>query len=202
MRTYHASISMYNKNMKGIFIALLIVLVAGLGLYYWNGADPKVETARYVDESLPLSFEYPTGEEGYVVLEQDSNGSEPDLVKRIVILQKADYQSVLGGEREGGEGPAGITIQIYRNPANRTLNEWIESNPGASNFPLIQGEITNTSVDNNLALSYEADGLYASRNVVFAEGENIYHISGGYLDRESSLYRDFEKIINSIKIGE
>ena len=190
--------------MKKIFVALLIVLLGGLGLYYWNNdKEPAQEpVARFTDDLSGLTFEYPEGENGYVVLEQEGNSSEPELVKRLVIMQQADYQSVLGGEREGGEGPASIVVQIYQNSSNLTPREWIERYPGASNFPLITGKINEDDIAGQNAITYEADGLYASRNAVFASGSMIYHVNGQFMDRESDLYQTYNQILESLEVQE
>lgn len=180
------------------FIVALIVLAAALGFYYWNQNKVTPSVSSFTDETLGISFDY--DKENYVLLEQAPNESNPNLIKTIVLMEKADYQSLLNGEREGGEGPAVISLQVLNNPNNLGAREWVEQNPGLSNSPLIMGELTETNVSGKSGVAYNADGLYASRNVVFANGGKIYFASGQFLDRNSDLYREFGEFIKSLKL--
>lgn len=187
--------------MKKIFIWLLILLAIGVGLYYWNTEEvPVPQVAVYNDSSLPLSFEYRDGQSGYVLLEQETNESQPTLVKTVILMQEDDYQSILNGERDGGEGPPVISLQTYNNPLGLTPEEWVEQNPSLSNFPLIMGDMMSTTVAGNPAVSYDADGLYPNRSVVFSNRTFIYYVNGSYLDRDSDIYRDFQPFVDSIKL--
>jgi hypothetical protein len=189
--------------MRSIFIGLFILLFAGLGFYYWSNGNMGKEVGRFTDASIPLYFEYPDGEEGYVLIDQPSNESEPNLIKRLVLMNKAEYQSLLddiNNGRDGREGPPAITVQVFSNPSNLSVMEWVEQNPGASHFPLLMGEFGEVNIAGTTGVTYEADGLYASRNTVFAARNQIYMISGGFLNRESAIYRDYETVRNSITL--
>lgn len=186
--------------MKKIIILIVLLTLVALGGYYITrlseapAASP--ETQAYTDEALGLSFE---AEEGYVVMEQNANGGNPNLIKTIILMQQEDYQSVMNGEREGGEGPPVITLQAFLNLSKLSERAWVEANPSWSHFPLIMGEITPTTVAEKPGIAYMADGLYASRNAIFANGDKIFLVSGGYLEQESELYRDFDSFLKSIK---
>jgi hypothetical protein len=184
--------------MKKIFIILFVIIVGGGIVYTLATRDtptPAEETAQDVFQQI--TFEVP---DNFIALEQPHNNQVPNLNKIVVLMEKEDYQSVLNGEREGGEGPAAITIYEYENPEGFSDRAWTEKYAQLSNFQLITGPVTEKEIDGSGAISYNADGLYANRNVVLATGNLIYFISGGYLDQDSNLYRAFDKVVNSIEI--
>lgn len=168
-------------------ILILIAILLGLFLIFGDRFTNSGQT--FNSTVMPLSLEYP---EGYHLEEGPSS---------ITLMLEEDYQSILRGEREGGEGPPAITIQSFPNPSNLSPQAWIEENPGLSNSPLIMGSVTETAVLGRPGISYQADGLYASQNVVFSDESRVYLVSGQYLDKTSSLYRDFRSIVDSIKFN-
>lgn len=169
-------------------LLIFIVILAAVFAVFWNKLSAPSQNREYTANTMPLSFQIPAG---YIV--QERNGA-------IIIMLEEDYQSVINGEREGGEGPPVITIQSFSNLSGLSPQAWAEQNVQLSNYNLKMGEVSATTVAGNQAIAYEADGLYASRNVVFTDDTRIYHASGQFLDRDSALYRDFEPLVDSIKI--
>lgn len=191
--------------MKKILIIVVLIII-GVGVFLAVNKDvvqtsiPENTTGLNVSEDMErITFEYP---EEYVLLEQSSSDQVPTLNKTLVIMQKADYDSIQRGEREGGEGPASITIQEFQNTESLTASTWAEENAQLSNFALIGGAVTETEIDGTPAIQYNADGLYANRNVVFVVDDLIYYLSGAYMDQDSLLYRDFDALVASVRIKE
>jgi hypothetical protein len=170
--------------MKKILIP--IVILAALFVVF-NGRFNK-GSQEFHSKIMPVSFEYP---DGYHVEEKDDT---------IVIMLEEDYQSILRGERAGGEGPPAITIRVIDNPNNPGPRTWAEQYPPQSNYNLKTSEVTETTVSGYPGISYAADGLYASRNVIFGTDSRLYYINGQFLDRETPLYRDFVSIVDSIEL--
>lgn len=186
--------------MKKIFIILFVIIV-GAGIWYsMTNRDgiPGEEVA--VKGALErITFEMP---ENFVALEQPHNGQTANLNKIVVLMQSEDYQSVINGEREGGEGPASVTIYEYANPEGLTAKAWAEKYSALSNYQLLGGPVTERQVGGSTAVAYSADGLYANRNVVFAAGDLVYFVSGSYMEQDSALYRAFDQVVGSIDIKE
>jgi hypothetical protein len=169
--------------MKKIIIA--IVILAGLFAIF---SGVLKENGQVFDSAvMPLSFKYP---EGYHMEERATT---------ITIMREEDYQSILRGEREGGEGPPVISISLYDNPSNPSPRSWTEQYPQLSNYSLRTSEISETTLAGFPAVTYTADGLYPSRNIVGSDDIRIYHVSGQYLEQDSPIYRDFEPLVNSIE---
>jgi len=178
--------------MKKIFI-LLIIIALGAGLYY--GLKTNETTKSQAQVFGDISFEYP---ENYVSLRQNLY-SAPSLEETILVMQKTDYESVLNGERSEGEGPASIVFQRFTNPQGLSPRAWVEKNIEYSSYNLVIGEPIDGLVGGQKAFIYQGDGLYATRNAAFSLGDKIYLISGQFIDRDSDLYRDYDKVLNSIQ---
>lgn len=185
--------------MKKIIIAILVIAL-GIGLYYvFASRDNSSEERRHTDQSLSISFEYL---EGYAALEVGSGTSTPEIIKTIVLMEESEYQSIINGEREGGEGPPSIIIVGHENPQNLSPEAWAQAFPQISTYELKRGEVERIEVDGKEAIQYEADGLYANRSVVFVNNGKAYIVNGSYLEKDSKIYKDFEKLVGSIKFVE
>lgn len=174
--------------MKKIILVILLMGVAGLGYRLLNGRVDQ-SLLRYSMKETSLSFEYDT--DTYVLTER---------LSRVTLMLKEDYESLERGEREGGEGPPAIVFESFEYPYSPQPLVWAETYPQLSNYNLRTGEIRERNVAGFTGIEYQADGLYPNRNVVFGSGNRIYYINGSYLDPDSSLYRDFETIINSVEL--
>lgn len=169
------------NSMKKLLIA--VAVVALLALYYSESGAEK-----FSSKIMPISFSYP---QDYIVTEK---------VDTITIMLKEDYQSLQSGEREGGEGPATISIRVVDNPNNPGPRTWAEQYPQQSNYNLRTSGVAEVTVSGLSGISYSADGLYPNRNIVFATDSRLFYINGSYMDEESPLYRDFGAIVESIAV--
>jgi len=68
-----------------------------------------------------------------------------------------------------------------------------------SNINLKTSEPAEKVVGGANAITYMADGLYASENAVIAHGGNIYVVTGQFIDANSDIRLDFEPLLNSIR---
>lgn len=187
--------------MKKIFIVLVLVALAVL--YYNLSSDKSVLESReeYISPEFGFSFEYRKEPDGYLVQEPTFN---PDfnegLLKVVTLINEEEYNSIIRGEREGGEGPPVIDVFVFENLENLSLAEWIEVYPHYSNITLVLNALLNTTISGVPALFYEADGLYTSRNVVLSHNDNIILLNGQFMDRRDSIYRDFDTLLDTFEL--
>jgi hypothetical protein len=166
--------------------ALIAILLALFVVFLNTNEDGA---SRHTMREVPLSFEY--DDSAYVLTENPP---------RVTLTLKEDFESVQKGERAGGEGPPMIVIERFDNPNNPGPLEWAEQYPQLSNYNLKMGGVSNTTVASFPGIRYQADGLYPSRNVIFSDGRRIFYLHGQYLDQNSRLYRDFDKIVDSMRL--
>lgn len=202
-----------NKTILTI-VTLLIIVLAG-GLYAINVLDPErvneptpnaVETPAsnddnaetstvYRDAEVGLSFEYPTGVQGYNLVATTPSGE--DHVKSITLIHAQDQVSESNPEVPR-EGPPAITIAVYRNDDNMWAQTWVDAHPELSNINTAFAEPQDEVIGGAHALRYITDGLYAADTAVIAHGSFIYVVSGAYIDENSPTRTDFEPILDSI----
>jgi|SRR3989344_575442 len=188
--------------MKKIIIAILVVILLAGGYFVLkpNKKEVSNNTTVYSNQELGFEFSYKTGPEGYVLEEITPSANSEGRMKTIVLMQTRDRENLdKNGAPVGGEGPATITINIFKNLKNRQPGVWVIENIAYSNINLKRAEPVETVVGEANAVRYSADGLYVSDNVVVAHGGYIYVLSGMYIDENSSLRKDFSPVVDSVK---
>lgn len=185
------------KNIYTGVVLLVVLALALLALQYKGSMGTKSgEVAVYSNPEIGLEFSYRTGPEGYVIQESIPMAVDPDLV-RFVHVVPASVANL--PPPEGGEGPAQISISVYRNSKNEWSGQWAESHTQYSNIGLKQGEVAEAVVGGANAVRYMRDGLYPAEVVVVAHGGLVYVFDGAYLEPESALKKDFAPLVESVK---
>ncbi len=181
-----------SNKLAGLIILIVIALSAGY--WFWGSGDLTAPSVyqTFSDANLGLEFKYPAG---YVLQVGAGADGNSEFVQSLVLLTAEDAAAP---RPIGGEGPATITIQIFKNTLKQWPAVWAETHPQFSNINLKQGEVKEVVVGGAKAVRYLADGLYASDNVVVAHGEKIYVFSGMFISEDSDLRRDFEPLLNSV----
>ncbi|HEY0964218.1 MAG TPA: hypothetical protein VGE31_00270 [Candidatus Paceibacterota bacterium] len=159
-----------------------------------SDAGLTVEVVEYPE--LGFKFAYLKGDDGYTLIEPEAS-VEGGPVKTLMLVH-ADDMPAVENPPEGGEGPATITIQVFENTKKQFPRQWAEENNAYSNIGLVMGEIEEAVVGGANAITYKADGLYASNVAVFASGEKMYVVQGAYRDEANPTFRDFTPLLNTI----
>lgn len=186
---------------RTILITAILVILA-IGMYALLRTDtattdvvPVARSATYSNSELGIAFDHPIGLDGYVVQEIQSNDTGIGLLRTIVLIREGDVERI----PEGGEGPPTITIQVFENRERQQPRMWADAHEQYSTINLAMGEIKEIVVGGANAIRYMADGLYVSDNIVVAHGNKTYVISGMFLDEDSSIRRDFEPFVTSVR---
>lgn len=186
------------KNIYAGIIAVLVVVAAVVSLMYGPKAQAPgtEEFATYSNPQIGLEFRYRAGPKGYVVNEAIPMAVDPILFRFIHVVPAEVANQT---PPEGGEGPAQISISVYKNEKNEWSGQWAESHPQYSNIQLKTGDVKEVVVGGANAIEYARDGLYPATVVVVAHGGFVYVFDGAYLDADSDLYKDFLPLVNTVK---
>ncbi len=161
---------------------------------------PSLEPEMIVVQRPALQFEFGYRKEpnGYVLEERlPKLGDDVNFLGLFGLIREVDFKE-LQKSTEGRDGPPAITLQAYKNPLNQFARQWADQNSRFSNINLIRGEVEEAIVGGANAIRYTVDGLYAMDTVVITHGGNVYVVSGGYIDIDSEIHTDFQKILDSI----
>jgi hypothetical protein len=179
-----------------IFLAVVAGSIFGL-MKISQKTAPIGETTTYSESSVGLEFDYEVGQNGYVLME--AGEEDPNIIKNITLMRVADSESMSSDPDFVGEGPAAISINVFENTAKQFPLSWAMENNAYSNYNLKTEENLEMVVGGANAISYLADGLYPSQNVVVAHGSYMYVFTGQYMEVGNKMHKDFSNLINSIK---
>lgn len=176
-------------------IAVLVLALAGGGFYAWRvQRDAKLAAIveQYDNATFGLSFTY-SGT--YELQERNESRTGERLHHSITLVRKSDLPLP-----KNGEGPTTITIDIHQNNVDHQSTElWIR-NDSRSNFKLGDGELLQTTIGGQQALSYRWSGLYEGMTVAVARDTWIYAFSVTYMDINDPIVADFAALRNTVSL--
>jgi hypothetical protein len=175
-------------------IAVALALVAGIFLFFYSSIlfqteEPIPQVLQdvnfYANGTYGVSFPYP---DAYLVVEGE-RGTQARPHYAIVLTHEDDISIPVGGE-----GPPTITIDIYPNQTNTTLEEWVTTTP-ESNFALGNQKLLPTTVGEHDARTYRWSGLYEGVTTALLVENVIVAISVTYLTPDDTIITDYQNIL-------
>lgn len=150
--------------------------------------EPAAGMLQYASED-GYSFQYPDA------YELSSRPGAPGDGDALVLLPKG-YTPPLGGE-----GPPSISVQVFTNHLNLSLEQWIRTDK-RSNFALSSdGTLNSFAIDNRPAVSYQHSGLYETDAVAVAHNGKIYLFSAGWIQETDRTRFDLTQVLQSLKFN-
>lgn len=184
-------------------LGTLLLLGAGAALVYafttQRATDSGPLQAAYASEAYGIQFSYPAS---YLIDEQEVSDSGAGHY-RIALYEDTEYaRSVLAGTATEGEAPPAISVEVYENSENLTPESWVRTS-NESNFQLSpDGTLSETTVANQSAVSYEYDGLYRGESTVFTHNAYLIKVSADYLTQEDRTRADLPMILTSFILSD
>jgi len=192
---------------KHITLGLAAILgVGGLvaaGLYFYIPVEEEQQTpapevheeptqATFNSTELGLMFNYPST----YTLKTDERGLTDRMWTTIVLIDSELLRQAI--ENDAPEDAPAITVQIFSNPEDYTVEEWIKNLP-YSYYKLSPDEVLSpTTVGGDQALSYRHSGLYENNATVAAHGGKMYMFSVGWLTPQDEQIHDFEHLLETV----
>jgi hypothetical protein len=188
--------------MKNITLILLAVVILAGGTYAVLRSNPErtnesqqSQYSTYSNSELGLELDYRTAPDGYVLQELTPSDSRNELMRMLVLARAEDVENI----PVDGEGPPTITIQVLKNLKKQQPQAWADTHHQYSSINLKGSDVRETVVGGANAVRYMADGLYASDTTVVAHGDNMYVISGMFINEDSAIRRDYQPLLDSVR---
>ncbi len=160
-------------------LVALVLIVLGVFLYL----EPT--TNEYSSDLYGISFSYP---EGYHMTE----GTVGNDHYSIRLVKEED-----AAPPEDGEGPTGVTIDLYTHNT-LSLSEWVATS-NFSNVSLGDKSTTPTTVDGVPAVSYHWSGLFEGETTAFLQGETVLAVSVLRLSPEDHT-EAYQEVLSSLTL--
>lgn len=180
---------------KPVIVIVLLALLAGVFVavaYTLEHREiPVPATTTYRNEAYGIEFKYPAG----YLLTEGEHGDAHRGHYAIMLTREEDAQVP-----ENGEGPTGITIDIYQNNIDQqSLLSWL-TGTNASNYKLSGGTYEEANVDGEDAFTYHWSGLYEADSTIFRHNGNIFSVTVTYLTSEDANRTVYGEVVSSIDL--
>lgn len=202
---------------KQFLLIFLLIIVAGFilgGFYFYKdnfgSQQNNYETdgnqkytqngityQKYWNADMGVSFAYRTDPNGYTLTEGDISEVDSDTLEKILILMNTEEYKEMKESDIPREGPPVISMMIFKNPENRSVRQWLENNASVANYQP-ETQVTDVEFGGVEGVRYATDGLYQTDVVVMRNNYKIYVISGGYLDPNDVIRKDFTDFLNTL----
>jgi hypothetical protein len=160
--------------------------------------SPTLNEEEFSDPSIGLSFNYPAGPNGLSLTEQPGDGTEPALLKTLTLLRSEDALRMETNPPIGGEGPAAISVAIFKNEQREFPLAAAQRFTTYSNYNLKTSDEREVVVGGANAIAYTTDGLFPAETIVVAHDSYIYIFTGQFETPDSSLKQLFADLVESV----
>ena len=192
------------------YIIILAVALVVVALYFFfsgpNQQERMLEGVQVEDSSYSFSFNYPSGADGYELIE--SNTSD-NFLQSYVLVDK----TALAQYQENGVETAPPTISAFvfqlpetdedegeERPGRITrLQNWAQANAGLTSYEDIYGTPKVVEIDGVKVLEYSTDGVY-QQSIFLASYHGFVYMFVGQYDRPTDFIKsDFEQLMQTVR---
>ena len=156
-----------------------------------------LEVTGFAGDAYGIRIPYRKGPDGYVALEQaDGNGAR----RSMHLVLRSEHERWVADVQAGvvREAPPAIQLQVLDNPRRMWSGQWAEAHPEISGVDRAITPAEDVVVGGANAVRLVADGLYPEVVYVVAHGQSMYLLSGARPSPESTIYRDFEAMVERV----
>lgn len=202
-------------NKKYIFIGIgLVVVVVGFFAIKQEVVQPMLDN-RTVEEVVGtqitvkeynFDFKYPSGTEGYALIEPPVATTSESLKKAYVMFEYGQYLKYQNAEASE-QTPPTVNVFVFALPddtedvtSSRTerLLKWINENPQYTSFNRKVGEVTDVNVDGVDGFTYTTDGFYKQDFHILSYSGYAYVFAAQYENADDDNSVMYKNLINSV----
>ncbi len=186
-----------------LFLFVALFLHATSSQYFESLLVPQVEVAvsaeprfgTFTDEAGHLSFRYQTFPKGLTVAEDYTT----NRARSIVLFKKSDQVAMLS--QIENPAPLGalshITVSIYPNPKNLSIEEWMKSDP-RSHFGSRIDDPMVISTKNGDALALRFMDIQEGKSTTFGFEDRIYAVSVNFSGTSDPILAQYDLLLDSL----
>jgi len=171
-----------------------------------NRTVEEVVGTPIVLKEYKLGFNYPSGVEGFVLIEPPVATTSQSLKKAYLMFEYGQYIEYQNAE-ENKQTPPAVSIFVFTFPEKietdtRTRSErllqWIKENPQYTSFNKIVGDIAEVEIDGVQGMKYRTQGLYTQDFHIAYHAGNAYIFAAQYQNTEDENVAMYDNLINSV----
>ena len=205
--------------MKKIIIILEVVILLFIGgwFLYTKVIEPRLD-ARTVTAVVPMEidnqvlefgFTYPSGEEGYALIEPMIATTTIDGLKKAYILMETKEYIAFQNPVEGTKTPPSVSIFVLEMPTlseeieslgrMERLRAWAELYPQYSSIESLNGEVEEVVLDGNRVFRYQTEGETYRQEIYLANHQgNVYVFTGQFSEESDAIRTMYTELISSV----
>jgi hypothetical protein len=203
-------------NKKYIFlgIGLGVVLIAGAYVANEQVVRPMLDDKMVEDvvgapilvDEYDFAFKYPSGVEGFALVEPPVASTSLSLKKAYLMFEYSQYLEYQNSEQVGQTPPA-VSVFVFALPEksetgtssrSERLLQWVNENPQYTSFNKKVGETTEVEVDGVTAMKYTTEGFYTQDFHIMSYSGNAYIFASQYENSDDANVAMYTNLINSI----
>ncbi len=201
--------------MKRQYILVFLIVLLGSGFFIFKTVVQPELQSRTINATVPVlinypemsfTFTYPSGEEGYTMIEPPLPPSTADGLEKVFILMATqEYITFQSTSTEDMTTPPTVTIFVVNPPEDDTegdrmtkLQAWAKQNPQYSSF-LSQTTLPEVvEIDGVQSVTYGTAGSYKQKVYLMQYDKKNYVFVGQYEEEGDSITQMFNDLISSV----
>ncbi|MCA9356791.1 hypothetical protein H6784_04800 [Candidatus Nomurabacteria bacterium] len=192
----------------GIAVLVIVVLIG-----YTQLIKPKLDnrtvttvvSTTITQPELDFEFTYPSGEEGYSLIEPPVTTSSGSELKKIYLMMPTENYIGYQGKEDSEDAPPTTSVFVFEDQSEEgdsgrvtLLQNWANSHAGLTAFDQISTEAEVIELDGAKALHYQVEGTYKKDVYLVSHQGNVYLFVGQYKEAGDALQTEFTKVVNSV----
>ena len=193
-------------------IAVFALIVAGAFIANEQVVQPILND-RTVDDVVgyqiespeyDFAFKYPSGLEGYTLIESPIATTSESLKKAYLMFQ---YDEYIEYQNNQTQTPPAVSVFVFALPdkaetatssRSERLLQWMNENPQYTSYDRRNGEPEEVEIDGVSALKYSTEGIYGQDFHIASYSGNVYVFAGQYENTEDENIAMYTNLISSI----
>lgn len=197
---------MSGRDVTLLGIVLIAVAVGVFVLRYDNVRVPDVHdeapdaygwehVGQYRNSSVDLSFAYPAGPDGYVLVEQSEDTA---ATLSLSLFETREYIQ-LQTATEPREGPPAISARVFPADGATSTRQWLANTDAVH---MVMDETVETiEMAGVSGITFRSDGLYTTEHRAALSDDTVYLVGVEYLDESDDIRKDAADILETLSLN-